>query len=121
MADSLSVDTGGTDRLAASLAGAATALRDASDLAATVAARVLSDATSRAPRGTGALAGSGRLTGTDQAAVLTWGVRYALYVNFGTTTMRARPFATDALDAAAADADPLLAQWAGTILDHIDA
>ena len=123
MGDGLSIDTGATDRVAAGLADAATRLADPADLLADIGSRVLTDATARAPRATGALAGSGAVAPGQleghPAALLTWGVRYALFVNFGTSRMPARPFATDALAAAAADADTLARTWAKHLLDGV--
>jgi len=123
VSDSVTVDTGATDQVAAALSHAAGRLADPGDLLADIAARVGPDATARAPRATGAMAGSLSTAGTTldgrPAVVLTWGVRYAAFVNFGTDRMRARPFATDALAAAAADADKLAADWAAAIIDDI--
>jgi hypothetical protein len=123
VADGLTVDPGATDQVAAALGGAAAALSDPSGLLADIAARVAADAGTRTPRRTGALAGSlsvGRATIDGRpAAQLTWGVRYALFVNFGTNRMPARPFATDALTAAAADTEKLAATWADTILGKV--
>lgn len=123
MTGSLTVDTGATDQVAAALADAAGKLADPGDLLAGITQRVGADASTRVPRRTGTLAGSltgGRTTLDGRPAVtLTWGVRYAAFVNFGTNRMPARPFATDALAAAAADADRALADWAGAIIDHI--
>lgn len=123
MSDSVIVDTGATAQVAAGLSDAARLLADPSGLLADIAARVATDASSRAPRRTGALAGSVSAAGSTvdgrPAAVLTWGVRYAAYVNFGTSRMPARPFATDALAAATADAGTLAADWADTILGKV--
>ena len=123
MTGAVTVDTGATDQVAAAISAAAVAFADPSDLLREVAQRVASDAASRAPRATGALAGSMTAAGATvnglPTATLTWGVRYAAFVNFGTDRMPARPFATDALTAAAADAEPLLADWAGRIIDGI--
>jgi HK97 gp10 family phage protein len=117
---SLTIDTGTTERVAAALTHAADQLGDPSDLLAGIAQQLGSDASSRAPRATGAMAGSmsaGRTTLEGRPAVtLTWGVRYAAFVNFGTDRMPARPFATDALEAAAATADQAMADWAGAII-----
>ena len=123
MSDGLTVDTGGTGRLAASLGDAAAALADPAPLCDQVAQRVASDAAGSTPRATGALANSLRVTGGTRegkpAAVLTWGVRYAVFVNFGTRYMRARPFATDAL--AAVDAESLTLDWAESITTKVSA
>jgi HK97 gp10 family phage protein len=121
--DSLDIDTATADRVARSLGDAAEKLTDPSTVLATLAQRIATDATGRVPRATGTLAGSlsvspGTVEGRP-AQTLTWGVRYAPYVNFGTRHMRARPFATDALDATAADAEPLLRGWAETILNGV--
>jgi hypothetical protein len=122
VADALTVDTSDTTRLVASLDKAARALADPDEVLRKVTALVASRATP--PRRTGALAGSLHVSSAtvegNPAAELTWGVRYAAYVNFGTRTMTARPFATDALAATAADAGPLLAQWADTIVAGVD-
>jgi HK97 gp10 family phage protein len=123
VSDGITVDPGATDQVAAALSVAAASLADPSDLLADIAARVGAEATSRAPRKTGAMAGSmsaGRVTIDGLPAVeLTWGVRYAAFVNFGTGRMAARPFATDALAAAAADTEALAATWADTILSGV--
>lgn len=120
---SVSVDTGAATTVAAALDHAATLLDDPTGLITDITSRVASDATARTPRRTGVLAGSLALDRATidghPAATLTWGVRYAPYVNFGTQHMRAQPFATDALTAAAADADQIAATWATTILDGI--
>lgn len=123
MSDTLTVDTGQADQLAASLVEAADRLADPDTLLADIAAQLAADASARAPRRTGALAGSGSITPGQveghPARLLTWGVRYALFVNFGTRYMRAQPFATDALDAAAGAAEPQLRAWAETIVDQV--
>jgi HK97 gp10 family phage protein len=115
----------GIARLVASLEAAATSLADPADLLKQISARVATEATSRAPRRTGALAGSLSVAGTMVAgrptAELTWGVRYAAFVNYGTRYMRAQPFATDALAAAAADAEPLAVAWAEEIVAGVRA
>lgn len=121
----ITVDTAGADRLAASLAAAADALEDPAPVLATVGNQVVTGAAARAPRRTGALAGSGSadpvtLDGRP-AQLLTWGVRYAVYVNFGTATMTARPFASDALEAAARDAGTELATWAEQAIAQVHA
>ena len=123
MTDGLTIDTGATTQLAAGFSAAAAKLGDPADLLREIAARVGADASTRAPRATGAMAGSMTAHGATvdglPAVELTWGARYAAYVNFGTSRMAARPFATDALAAAAGDAAPLMAQWADTIINTI--
>lgn len=121
MGSGFSVDTGATDKVAAAFTDAAAQLADPAPVLADVASQVARYAAPRTPRRTGALANSFT---TDRATVdghpavaLTWGVRYAPYVNFGTRTQRAQPFATDALTAAAADADRTLTDWATHLLD----
>ena len=116
MTDSLTIDTGATAKVAAGLLEVADTLSDPSGLITDVANTVGRVAQGRVPRATGALANSfgldrGIVEG-NPAAVLTWGARYAVYVNFGTRHMPARPFATDALEVATKDADRMLTAWA---------
>ena len=64
---------------------------------------VAKEASRRAPRRTGALAGSLRVEAGPKRATVVAGVRYAAFVNYGTSRMRPRPFLTGALDSV----DPL--------------
>ena len=61
---------------------------------------VVKDAQARTPRRTGRLAASAQITPATDVVTITWGATYAAYVNFGTSRMKARAFATDALEAA---------------------
>lgn len=120
MADTISIDTAPLTGLATDLATTGTRLQDAEFLAA-AGAEVARLASGRTPRATGKLAGSLQVrVGTDKgsdAAMVRWGVGYAVYVNFGTRRMRARPFATDALQAAETKVEDLARSWATDVLE----
>jgi HK97 gp10 family phage protein len=121
----VTVDSGGADTLARTLADASEALADPGPLVADLAAQTAAMASANTPRATGALANSGRVAagtiGGHPAQLITWGVRYAVFVNFGTRHMPARPFATDALAAVRQSAEPALRTWADKALDQIHA
>lgn len=123
MSDGLTTDTAAVTQLAARMSALGDRLADPSDLLTDVGGMVARDANQSTPRATGALARSLRLTqGTidgHPAQLLTWGVRYAVFVNFGTRYMPARPFATDALAAVTIKAEPALKAWAETQLATI--
>ncbi len=91
--------TGGAE-VRAALEHAHDALAHPDDVNDAAAAEVLRLAGPATPRATGRLAASGRVNATDAGATISWAVPYAVFVNFGTEVMRARPFATDALAAA---------------------
>lgn len=96
-----------TATLAASLDDAADALED-TDTVDTAAGRLVATAAdTRIPRRTGRLRSSAAVSTDRDGARISWGVGYALPVHFGTRVMRARPFAFDALDAAAGAVETL--------------
>jgi len=114
---SFTIDTGPVGDAAAALAGMADQLGDPSEPLRTTADEVTRLAGGRTPRSTGRLAASVSVAVDGPlSARVRWGVGYAVYVNFGTRRMPARPFATDALAAAAPALETQAAQWADDIL-----
>ena len=63
------------------------------------------------PRRSGRLAGSVKVRVEGDQGLITWGVGYAVYVNYGTRTMRAQPFATDAIAAAEGATEDVFHDW----------
>lgn len=110
------IDTAPVDRLAGRLAGVADDLADTDQLLSRAGAEVARIAGPRTPRRSGRLASSLAVSVDGDAAGVRWGVGHAVYVNFGTRTMRAQPFATDALKAAETTIERLTREWAADAL-----
>lgn len=95
MPDKATID--GDKQLVATLGKAITDLGDLGESGQRAAALIVNAARGRAPRRTGALAGSvsvGQVTGTVATAQAT--VRYGGFVHWGTRHMAAQPFLSDA-------------------------
>ena len=113
----ISAQVDGAAALSASLDAAAASLSDLTDPGRAAGAVVVKGAQAATPRRTGRLAGSARITADRDTVAVVWGATYAAYVNFGTRVMRARPFATDALEAAT---DEIIRIYAGAVTDALD-
>jgi HK97 gp10 family phage protein len=99
---SMDAEVTGAAVFATSLASAVASLADLRDAGTAAGAVIVKGAGARTPRRTGRLAASARIATDAQTLTVSWGAPYAAYVNFGTRYMRARPFATDALEDAEA-------------------
>jgi len=115
----ITADTSPVATLATGLEAAAAALEDPSSVLKRAGEEVVRIAGPRPPRRTGRLAASVQVTTDAEGAGIRWGVPYARHVNFGTRTMRAQPFATDALAATATVLADLAATWATDILETV--
>jgi HK97 gp10 family phage protein len=98
----IEAQTNGAAALTASLEGAAASLADLSEAGTAAGAVIVKTAAARTPRRTGRLAASAHITAEADVVRIAWGEPYGVFVNFGTRYMRARPFATDALEDAEA-------------------
>jgi HK97 gp10 family phage protein len=112
----IDAEVDGAAAFATSLASAAASLADLTDAGAAAGAVVVKTAQARTPRRTGRLAASASIDPAAQIVTVTWGTSYAAYVNFGTRRMVARPFATDALEAAEAQVGAIYATAVGDVL-----
>jgi HK97 gp10 family phage protein len=100
-----------TTRYVAALGDTVAALKTPRKPLDAAAAAVAQLAGPRTPRRTGRLAGSVSVRVEGDRGLAVWGVGYAVYVNYGTRTMRAQPFATDAIDAAEGAVEGVFHDW----------
>jgi HK97 gp10 family phage protein len=115
MADGLRVEVLGADSLARTLGVAAHELDDMSDANHAAGALLVRDAAGRAPRRTGRLAGSIRVTEAGKSGVtIRAGAPYGPFQEFGTRYVRATYFLTGTL---AHDEGPVVDVYAASV-DH---
>ena len=108
----------GADRLMATLDRAAGELGDLSHAGREVATTIAASARRRAPRRTGALAGSITESVDGDSAEVGTAIRYAPFVEYGPPYPQ--PFMAPALDEASGSIEPAYADDIGRIISHIE-